>query len=115
MYRKRNKFFRIFPLIIIAGILLLSLVVMLLWNTILQPVLNVHSITYWQAVGIFVLCKILFGNFRRGGFSSHERGWRGGGHLRQKWMNMNDEERAKFREGWKRRCRRPGDNKAGQE
>ena len=28
----------------------------------------------------------------------------GGPPWRQKWMNMSDEERAKFREEWKKRC-----------
>jgi hypothetical protein len=32
--------------------------------------------------------------------------WRDEGpHWRRKWMNMNDDERAKFREEWKKRCR----------
>mgnify|MGYP001551730079 FL=1 len=110
MYRNRNKFFRVIPLIIIAGILLLSLAVMLLWNAILQPVLDIRSITYWQAVGIFVLCKILFGSFRRRRFPSHEKGWQGRHHLRQKWMNMSDEDRIKFREELKKRCRRPDED-----
>ncbi|MEP6597202.1 MAG: hypothetical protein ABJA71_14715 [Ginsengibacter sp.] len=107
MHRNRKRFFIGFPLIITAGILLLGLVVMLLWNAILQPVLNVHALTYWQAVGIFILCKILFGSFRRRGSSQRERSWRGSSHWRQKWMNMNDDERAKFREEWKKRCRPP--------
>ncbi|MEO8712859.1 MAG: hypothetical protein ABI405_12080 [Parafilimonas sp.] len=115
MHRNRNKFFIGIPLIIIAGILLISFIVMQLWNAILPSVLNVHPITYWQAVGILILSKILFGSFGRRNFSSREKGWPRGMHWRQKWMNMSDEERAKFREGWKNRCRRPDENKAGQE
>lgn len=105
MYRNKRKLFFVFPLFFIAAILLLSFIVMLLWNAILPPVLNIHAITYWQAAGIFILCKILFGSFKRRGFSSSERSWRGGPPWRQKWMNMSDEERAKFREEWKKRCR----------
>ena len=107
MHRNRNRFFIAIPFIIIAAILLISFIVMQLWNAILPAVLNVHAITYWQAVGILVLSKILFGSFGRRGFSSRERGWGGGAHLRQKWMKMSDEERAKFREELKKRCRRP--------
>ena len=106
MHRNRNKFFIAIPFIIIAAILLISFIVMQLWNAILPAVLNVHAITYWQAVGILVLSKILFGSFRRGGFSAHDKSGHRALRWRQKWMNMNDEERAKFREEWKKRCRR---------
>jgi hypothetical protein len=38
--------------------------VMLLWNGIIHTVLNVGVITFWQAAGILLLSKILFGGFR---------------------------------------------------
>ena len=34
--------------------------------------------------------------------------FRSGPPWRQKWMNMSDEERTKFREEWKKRCQPPG-------
>ncbi len=89
-----------FPFIIAAGVLLFGSVVMFLWNAILPSVLNVSTITFWQALGILVLAKILFGGFR-GGWRGRHRGM----HWRNRWMNMTDEERAKFREQWRNRCR----------
>lgn len=48
----------------IAGIALLTWVVMLLWNGVLAEVVPVSTVTYWQALGLLVLSKILFGGFR---------------------------------------------------
>ncbi|PWU02024.1 MAG: hypothetical protein C5B52_06220 [Bacteroidetes bacterium] len=79
-----------------------SYVVMLLWNAILPQVLHVSSINFIQALGILVLSKILFGGFHGG--------WRGrGGHwkykMREKWQNMSVEDREKFKQEWRARCR----------
>ena len=108
MRGKSRRLFFEFPFIIIIAVFLLGFIVMLLWNAILPQVLHTEKITYWQAVGLFVLSRILFFGFggRRGGFSDKRPDmWRGGGmHWRQKWMAMDDEQRAKFREEWKRRC-----------
>ena len=44
----------------IAAILVFGFVVMGLWNAILPLVLGVKVITFWQALGILLLSKILF-------------------------------------------------------
>jgi hypothetical protein len=67
--------------------------------------LGVKTIGYWQAVGLLALCKILFGGF--GPKGGRGRGFRGpGGNIREKWGSMTDEEKAKFKEEWRRRCGR---------
>lgn len=101
--RIRKERFPFFVLIVIIMVLTASLVVMLLWNNILSPVLHVSLITYWQAVGIFILSRILFGGFSKGaGFRGN---YRGNPQWRQKWMQMTEEERTKFREERSRRCK----------
>lgn len=107
MHRNRKKLMFDFPVIIIAGTLLLSLFVMLLWNAILPNIVNVKPLNYWQAIGLFVLCRILFVGFKGRPVSNSPRMWRGDPMWRQKWMNMSDEERVKFREEWKKRCGPP--------
>lgn len=102
---KRKMNFPFFPFFMIAGVLAMGLIVMLLWNAVLSPVLNIATLSYWQAVGLFILSKILFGGFRGGGNFPGKPGWGGGPPWRQKWMNMSEEERAKFRSEWKNRCR----------
>ena len=73
-------------LLVIAGIAVLSLLVMLLWNWLLPAVFDgVHRIDYLQAVGILLLSKILFGGFR------HSR-W----HRQHRWHQLSPEERERF-------------------
>ncbi|PZP51557.1 MAG: hypothetical protein DI598_02895 [Pseudopedobacter saltans] len=98
--RERKIFFA--PLFILL-FLLLGAIVYWLWNAILPEVLNVKPLKYPQALGLLVLCRILFGNF----------GWKKGGDnkrfgqgFKDRFRSMSDEERNRFREEWKRRCGR---------
>lgn len=103
-----NKFRRkkpVFILFIIAVVFALPAIVMLLWNAILPDVVGVSEINYWQAMGIFILSKILFGGFGPG------RGPRGGRHrkraaMKERFMQMDDEEKSAFKEEWKKRCKK---------
>ena len=42
-------------------------VVRLLWNWLLPPLFEWPQITFWQALGLLALCRILFGGLGRGG------------------------------------------------
>ena len=96
--RKRRALFAFFgPLLIF----LLGGVVMWLWNAILPQVLSVNRINYWQALGLFLLCRILFGGF---GFRGRNGRFEGGGGWHNKWQNMTEEERANFKDRWRQRC-----------
>ena len=108
MYRKRKRLFFELPVIFIAAIFLFGFIVMLLWNFIFPAVLHAEKITYWQAVGLLVLCRILFFGFGRRYRDNRPNMFRSGPPWRQKWMNMSDEERTKFREEWKKRCQPRG-------
>ncbi len=87
-------------LLIPVGIAILVGLVMFLWNAILPEVIGVNTITYWQALGIFVLSKILFGGFKRGA----RRPGKFNRMNKNKFMNMTDEEKAAFKSEWKARC-----------
>lgn len=76
-------------------------IVMLLWNNILSPVLNISTITFLQALGILVLSKILFGGFR-GGWGPRRYYWKR--RMMQKWNNMTPEERERLKQEWQSRC-----------
>jgi hypothetical protein len=43
-----------------------SLLVMLLWNAVLPGLLGVGSLTYLQAAGLLLLCRVLFGGLGHG-------------------------------------------------
>ncbi|MCU7613952.1 hypothetical protein N0B16_05840 [Chryseobacterium sp. GMJ5] len=86
------------PLILLA----VALIVMWLWNSILPDVLSVKAITYWQAMGILVLSKILFGGFH-GKFGQGMRDMKEK-HLKHKMEAMSPEEKEKFKEIWRQKC-----------
>ena len=118
MPSNKRRIFLGFPFLIIVAALLMGLIVMLLWNFIFPAVLHTEKISYWQAVALLVLCRILFFGFRRGRPGDHRaQMWRGAGpQWRQKWMTMSDEERAKFREEWRqKRCGKPGEESIREE
>jgi len=97
----KTKRYLFFWVAIPAFIFALAGVVMGLWNAILPPVLAVRPLTYWQALGLLVLCRILFGglHFRPwGGHRPGQWGWN------EKWANMTEEERQQLRQRWQERC-----------
>jgi hypothetical protein len=64
------KWYYIAPIALVAIPLFLGLVgevVMLLWNALLPPLFGWPQITLWQALGLLVLCRILFGGLGSGG------------------------------------------------
>ncbi len=108
MPRNRKRIFFDFPFFIIPIVLLVGLIVMLLWNAVLPDAIHASRINYWQALGLLILCRILFGGFRGRMRDRKPEMWRGRGpEWREKWKNMSDEERVKFRDEWRQRCRRP--------
>jgi Ca2+/H+ antiporter, TMEM165/GDT1 family len=87
------------PIAIIAGIFIFGSIVMYLWNAIIPDVFGISAITFWQALGILALSKILFGGFH-GGRSHHRCRGRGYG-MKDKWMNLSPEEKEKMRKMWR--------------
>jgi hypothetical protein len=73
--------------------------VMFLWNTILTEVTSVKPLNFWQAGGLLLLAKILFGGFGRG-----KGKWKKRKEWKNKWMNMNDDERQEMKSRWKAHC-----------
>ncbi len=90
------------PLAIVAMVLFTFIggeIVLHLWNWLLPPLLGWRQITFWQALGILVLCRILFGG----------HGWHGYGRssfrrrMRERCENMTPEERERFRQRFRER------------
>jgi hypothetical protein len=99
-----KKFLKILVIVILA-ITVLSFVVMGLWNAVLVPVLHVGMVNFWQAMGLLVLSKILFGGFKGrggGGWKGHHE-WRQ--NMREKWEKMTPEERDQFKRNFQNKCR----------
>lgn len=106
------------PLLVLAFVAALTAVVYYLWNGVLVDVTGVKPVTYWQALGLLVLAKILFGGFPRG-----RRGWGGRRRARmlaKRWDSLDPEQRERLRETMRRRfgdwprppwCEPEGDSK----
>jgi hypothetical protein len=59
-----KKLIWIAPLAILAMAVFIVIggeVVRLLWNWLLPPLFGLREVTFWQALGILALCRILFG------------------------------------------------------
>ena len=51
-------------LIVLLAATVFSFVVMWLWNRLMPVIFGLHAISFWQALGLLVLSRILFGGFR---------------------------------------------------
>ncbi len=106
MERKKRLFF-IAPLAILGLALFIFIggtIVMQLWNWLLPNLFGWRMITFWQALGLLILCRILFGNFgMRGGHRSGTRD-KMRERMAERWQNMNPEQRERMRERWKEAC-----------
>ena len=80
-------------------VLVFSVVVRAIWNWVMPPIFGLGTVTYWQALGLLVLAKLLFGSVH----GSRGRG-RGFGRHRER-MHMSGEHWGpanwpQFREYW---------------
>jgi hypothetical protein len=96
---KNYNFLRIlkFPLLALLFVAVLvgsGFVVMGLWNWLMPALFGLKLIGYWQAVGLIILSRILFGGFRRSGGRGGYRRYRMG----ERWKQRTPEEREKFRQ-----------------
>ncbi len=94
---------RIVKFVILAALFVgvFSFVLMSLWNWLMPALFGWRLISYWQALGILILSKILFGGFR-GGPGPSRWDWRR--RMMKRWEKMTPDEREKFREGLRGRC-----------
>jgi hypothetical protein len=85
-------------------------VVQWLWNWLLPPLFGWRPLTFWQALGLLALCRILFGGFGfRGSALSgseirHRIADRMADRVAERWERMTPEERERFRQRIRERC-----------
>ena len=80
---------------VLFGILFVAVmgaIIVMLWNALMPEIFDLPKITFWQAVGLFILSRILFGNF--GGWGSRMRRAR----FVRGWNGLTPEERERFRQ-----------------
>lgn len=121
MNERLMKLTRLTRLMIIAPLAILGIVVftaiggevvMLLWNWLAPTLFGLRLITFWQAIGLLALCRILFGGFglSGGGHRNSRRRMEGRinerirARIDERWEQMTPEEREKFRQSMRSGC-----------
>jgi len=97
--KKKRWIFFVAPPAIVLFIFLGGEVVEQLWNWLAPALFGWRQVSFWQALGVLALCRILFGGF----------GGQGPGHpkfrrLDERWEKMTPEQREKFRHGLRSTC-----------
>ena len=89
-------------LLVALALGVLSFTVMSLWNWLVPHLFAGMQIDFWEALGLLVLSRILFGGFRGPG-GRHFGGWRHH-RMHERWEQMTEEERTRLRERLRHRC-----------
>jgi hypothetical protein len=100
---KAKKVMFIAPLAILGILVFIAIggeIVLQLWNWLVPSIFGWREITFWQAVGLLALSRILFGRF--GGHSSYRSHIRN--RVAERFGRMTPEERERFRQGVRGRC-----------
>ena len=91
--RLRKRWIFLIPLGIVGVLLFVAAggeIVRELWNWLLPPIFGWRQVSFWQALGMLALCRILFGGF--------------GGHGFPRTKHMTPEERERVRQRLRERC-----------
>lgn len=106
--RHKRKFKKILLMILIIPIVIIAFVfiVMNLWNWLIPDLFNGPVLSFWQAFGLIILSKILFGGFRGGKSHKHHRGECDSG-WKKRFKEMSPEERIAFKEKWRNKWNCP--------
>ncbi|MDR3366762.1 MAG: hypothetical protein LBO71_07340 [Prevotellaceae bacterium] len=67
-----------------------SAAVMVAWNMVVPDVFGLTAISFWQALGLLLLARLLFGSWHGMRFHAHRNP------VRDKWAKMSHSERAEF-------------------
>jgi hypothetical protein len=95
---RRHRLLLFSPLAILGIALFAFLggeIILRLWNWLMPPLFGWHTVTFWQALGLLALCRILFGRLGGPGLD-----WSGNRRrFEARWKTMTPDERDRFRKG----------------
>ena len=90
--------------VVLLVMALLGAAVMFLWNALVPVLFHGPRVQYWQAVGLLILSRLLFGGLRGGHGHWRQRRWR------ERWEQLTPEERERLRERFMGRCGHRGES-----
>lgn len=96
---------------IVLFIIIGGSIVMGLWNALLPALFGLPAISFWQALGVLLLCRILFGGFGMSGRRSHSSSRHARDHIAdrvadrvaERLDNLTPEERERLRQRMRER------------
>ncbi|HKF47271.1 MAG TPA: hypothetical protein VKB38_07920 [Terracidiphilus sp.] len=91
---RRKWIFFVAPPAAVLFIFLFGELVKYLWNWLAPALFGWHTIGFWQALGLLLLCRILFGSWGGGGQDRKARHHKGA-----QWVCLTPEEREQLRQG----------------
>lgn len=98
MNKMKGYWFAKIALMVILFFTVVTGVVMYLWNWLMPDIFSLRPITFWEAAGILLLSKILFGFGKKGGHHPGGPSWK------HKWGGMTEDQKnqwkEKFKEKW---------------
>ena len=77
---------------------IMGLITVVLWNALIPAILGFRPITFWQALGLLLLSRVLLGRF--GGWGPRMRKAR----FVRRWTDLTSDERDRFRRAMGARC-----------
>ena len=77
-------------LLFLAAIAVFGLAVMFLWNILLPGIFGLPVINYWQAAGLLMLTRLLFGGMSGAPIRRHNNPFR------DRWFGMSEKDREAF-------------------
>jgi hypothetical protein len=94
--------FKIVKIVAIAALTIgvFGTLIVALWNWLMPNLFGLPMINFSQALGLFVLCRILTGGLRFGNGSGSGH-WAAKREMMQNWRNMSSEEREQMKQEWK--------------
>ena len=97
------------PFLFVGFVVLFIWGFMHLWNWIMPLVFGLTILSFWQAAGLLLISKILFGGFIMGRGrgccnpnNCHKGGWKH--KFKQKWGGLSDEEKRRWESKFGRTC-----------
>lgn len=97
--KNKKWIFFVAPPAAVLVVVLCGEIIKSLWNWLVPALFaGAHVITFWQALGLLLLCRLLFGSWGSGNGGKRRR------RNREQWEAMTPEERERFRQGMRGAC-----------
>ncbi|MGE3606577.1 MAG: hypothetical protein AB7H94_24660 [Lautropia sp.] len=93
-------FLLVFPVFVAV----IGWVVQALWNSVVVEISGARPMSFWQALGLLLLCRILLGRWGRGGRGPWSRVPGDDGSVRDRWRGLSPAQRDQLRDRWRARC-----------